>query len=151
MSASARAQWRREHWTGGVAKAANKEEVDLDSWLSMPPEDRLGAVFDMWDEQLSLKELPSLPMVGVCSVNTPGKATVPPPGVNCPRCRHVAEPADYGGVDERLRRSAARARGRMLDHERRVEPRALVSAESAGGRYTLSAATASDAGRACRL
>ena len=56
MSASARAQWRREHWTGGVAKAADMEEVDLDFWLSMPPEERLGAVFDMWDEQLSLKD-----------------------------------------------------------------------------------------------
>ncbi|MGH7295141.1 MAG: hypothetical protein ACRELB_09420 [Polyangiaceae bacterium] len=56
MSASARARWRRDHWTGGVVKTAEMEDVDLAFWLSMPPDERLGAVFDMWDEQVSLED-----------------------------------------------------------------------------------------------
>jgi len=56
MSASSRAEWRREHWTGGVAKTTEMGDVDLAFWLSMSPEERLGAVFDMWDEQMSLKD-----------------------------------------------------------------------------------------------
>jgi hypothetical protein len=56
MSARARAEWRREHWTGGVVKTADMEDVDLAFWLSQPPEGRLAAVFDMWDEQMSLKD-----------------------------------------------------------------------------------------------
>ena len=57
MDARARAEWRREHWTGGVAKGQGQmEEVDLAFWLGQPPDERLAAVFDMWDEQSLLKD-----------------------------------------------------------------------------------------------
>jgi hypothetical protein len=32
------------------------EEVAFDFWLSESPDERLASVFDMWDEQMSLKE-----------------------------------------------------------------------------------------------
>ena len=32
------------------------EAVDLAFWLSQPPDERLAAVFGMWDEQMSLKD-----------------------------------------------------------------------------------------------
>lgn len=54
---AARAERRRREWTGGVARsAAEMEEVSLDWWLSMTPEERIGCVFEMWDEQMRLKD-----------------------------------------------------------------------------------------------
>jgi hypothetical protein len=32
------------------------ESVSIDFWLAMTPEDRIGCVFDMWDEQMRLKD-----------------------------------------------------------------------------------------------
>jgi hypothetical protein len=32
------------------------EEVDLEFWLAQAPAARMGAVFDMWNEQTSLKD-----------------------------------------------------------------------------------------------
>jgi hypothetical protein len=53
----ARAERRRREWTGGVARSfAEMEEVDLDWWLRVKPEDRLGYVFDMYDEQMALQD-----------------------------------------------------------------------------------------------
>jgi hypothetical protein len=57
MDARERAEWRRRHWVGGVASGHDEmAEVDLAFWLSVPPEERLAAVFEMWDEQMSLKD-----------------------------------------------------------------------------------------------
>jgi hypothetical protein len=54
---AARAERRRREWTGGVARsAAEMEEVSLDWWLAMAPEERLGCVFDMWDEQMRIED-----------------------------------------------------------------------------------------------
>lgn len=48
----ARAAERRRTWTGGVAKSfAEMERIDLEYWLAMSPEERLGCVFDLWNEQ----------------------------------------------------------------------------------------------------
>jgi hypothetical protein len=56
MHARERAEHRRKHWTGGVASRDEMDEVDLEWWLAQPPEERLASVFDMWDEQMSLKD-----------------------------------------------------------------------------------------------
>jgi hypothetical protein len=57
MDAKARAAFRRKHWKGGVVKGhAAMEDVDLSFWLAQPAAERLAAVFDMWDEQMSLKD-----------------------------------------------------------------------------------------------
>jgi hypothetical protein len=51
------AERRRREWTGGVARSfAEMEEVDLDFWLRMTPEQRIGCVFEMWDEQMAFKD-----------------------------------------------------------------------------------------------
>jgi hypothetical protein len=53
-----RAEERRRTWTGGVAR--NHEEMDsvsTDFWLAMTPEDRIGCVFEMWDEQTPPQDL----------------------------------------------------------------------------------------------
>jgi hypothetical protein len=53
----ARAEQRRRTWKGGVARSVvEMEEVDLDWWLAVPPERRIGYVFDLWDEQMALKD-----------------------------------------------------------------------------------------------
>jgi hypothetical protein len=47
-----RAEERRRTWTGGVARTHSEmESVSTDFWLAMTPEDRIGCVFDMYDEQ----------------------------------------------------------------------------------------------------
>ena len=47
----------RRTWTGGVARSpAEMERISTDSWLAMSPEDRIGCVFDMWDEQMHLQD-----------------------------------------------------------------------------------------------
>ena len=52
-----RARLRRERWTGGVARqGAEMAEVSSAFWRTVRPEDRLGYVFDMWTEQMSLKD-----------------------------------------------------------------------------------------------
>ena len=57
MDARARAEWRRTHWTGGVAKGRDEIDAkDLAFWLSQPAEERIASVFDMWDEQLRLQD-----------------------------------------------------------------------------------------------
>jgi hypothetical protein len=56
MDARQRAAWRRKHWKGGVAKLDAMEDVDLDWWLTMTPDERLSSVFEMYDEQMALKE-----------------------------------------------------------------------------------------------
>jgi hypothetical protein len=57
MDPQSRAAWRRAHWTGGVAKSFSElEDVDVEWWLTQTPEDRIGLVFDMWDEQRSLED-----------------------------------------------------------------------------------------------
>jgi hypothetical protein len=54
---AARDERRRREWTGGVARSfAEMEEVDLDFWLRVKPEDRIGYVFDMWDEAMAFKD-----------------------------------------------------------------------------------------------
>jgi hypothetical protein len=53
----ARAERRHREWTGGVARSfAEMEEVDLDWWERVPPEQRIGYVFDLWDEQKALED-----------------------------------------------------------------------------------------------
>ena len=38
--------------TGGVASSFSEmDEIDLEQWLTVPPHERLEAVFDMWFEQ----------------------------------------------------------------------------------------------------
>ena len=32
------------------------DEIDLEAWLAIDPEERLGMVFELWDEQMSLKD-----------------------------------------------------------------------------------------------
>jgi hypothetical protein len=52
-----RAQHRRDHWTGGVARSrAEMAEANAEFWRGMSGEDKLGMVFDMWTEQMRLKE-----------------------------------------------------------------------------------------------
>lgn len=51
-----RGRLRRARWTGGVAPRTAMDEVSADLWRSVSPDDRLGYVFDMWDEQMSLKD-----------------------------------------------------------------------------------------------
>jgi hypothetical protein len=49
---AARIARRRANLTGGVASSfAEMDEIDLAQWLSVPPSERLEAVFDMWSEQ----------------------------------------------------------------------------------------------------
>lgn len=49
----ARAAERRATWTGGVARSASEmDAVSTDFWLAMTAADRIGCVFDMWDEQM---------------------------------------------------------------------------------------------------
>ncbi len=57
MNARERAEWRKTHWTGGVATSHDEmDAVDLEWWLAQSAEERLACVFDMWDEQMSLKD-----------------------------------------------------------------------------------------------
>jgi hypothetical protein len=52
-----RANRRRREWTGGLAKSFEElDEIDLDAWLAIEPAKRLAMVFDLWDEQMSLKD-----------------------------------------------------------------------------------------------
>jgi hypothetical protein len=54
---NSRAEERRRTWTGGVARShSDMESVSIDFWLAVTPEDRIGCVFDMWDEQMRLKD-----------------------------------------------------------------------------------------------
>jgi hypothetical protein len=47
-----RAEVRRRTWTGGVARSYKEmDSVSTDFWLAMTPEERIGCVFDLWDEQ----------------------------------------------------------------------------------------------------
>ena len=55
--AAERARVRRERWTGGVARdGIEMDKVNAELWRAVPPDDRLGFVFDMWNEQMSLKD-----------------------------------------------------------------------------------------------
>lgn len=52
-----RSRLRRARWTGGVAsRGPAMDEVSAELWRSVSPDERLGYVFDMWDEQMSLKD-----------------------------------------------------------------------------------------------
>jgi hypothetical protein len=49
-----RAEARRRTWKGGVAAGhAELERISVDFWLAQSGEQRIGAVFDLWDEQTS--------------------------------------------------------------------------------------------------
>jgi len=40
-----------------VAKSFDElDALDLHAWLAVDPADRLGMVFELWDEQISLKD-----------------------------------------------------------------------------------------------
>jgi hypothetical protein len=55
--ARVRAEARRKQWVGGVARSfAEMEEVSAAWWARMTPEERLGCVFDMYDELMLLKD-----------------------------------------------------------------------------------------------
>lgn len=52
-----RSRLRRERWTGGVALRGDAmDEVSAALWRSVNPNDRLGYVFDMWNEQTTLED-----------------------------------------------------------------------------------------------
>jgi hypothetical protein len=54
---ASRAEERRRTWTGGVAADHSEmESVSSDFWLSMTPEDRMGCVFEMYDEQVRIQD-----------------------------------------------------------------------------------------------
>ena len=56
---AARAAERRRSWQSGVAKDfAEMAERDLAWWASIVPEERLGMVFELWNEQASLSQDP---------------------------------------------------------------------------------------------
>ena len=54
--AEERARLRRARWTGGVTTHAGMTAVSAELWRAVSPDDRLGYVFDMWNEQSSLKD-----------------------------------------------------------------------------------------------
>jgi hypothetical protein len=56
-SADSRAAERRRTWAGGVARSSSEmDSLSTEFWLGMSPEDRIGCVFDMWDEQMLLHD-----------------------------------------------------------------------------------------------
>ena len=51
-----RAEERRRTWRGGLARSFEEmDEVDLDFWLAMTPEDRLRAMWSVVEDQLALQ------------------------------------------------------------------------------------------------
>jgi hypothetical protein len=55
--AASRAEARRRTWTGGIVRShAEMDEVSAEFWSKMTGEERLGCVFDMWDEQMTLQD-----------------------------------------------------------------------------------------------
>lgn len=53
---AARAQARRQTWSGGVARSFEQmAEIDLDFWLAMTPEQRLLAMWSLVEEGLALE------------------------------------------------------------------------------------------------
>ena len=52
-----RAAYRRAHWAGGVARShAEVAQVNAEFWRGVSGDDKLGYVFDMWAEQMKLKD-----------------------------------------------------------------------------------------------
>ncbi len=52
-----RAAERRRTWTGGVARSPSEmDRISTDFWLAMSPEERIGSVFELWDEQMRLQD-----------------------------------------------------------------------------------------------
>jgi hypothetical protein len=52
-----RAAFRRAHWTGGVARGhAEMAVANAEFWRGVSGDDKLGYVFDMWAEQMKLKD-----------------------------------------------------------------------------------------------
>jgi hypothetical protein len=55
-SSDARAEYRRQNWTGGVAHSfAEMEEVDLKFWMAATPAERVRGVTMLIDEVRSLR------------------------------------------------------------------------------------------------
>jgi hypothetical protein len=56
LARARRAEERRLRWRGGVAHSFEEmEDVDLDFWLSMTPEDRLRAMWSAVEDMLALQ------------------------------------------------------------------------------------------------
>ena len=54
---AARAEIRRARWTGSVVRRGpDLDKAEADFWRAVPPEERLGYVFDMWNEEMTLKD-----------------------------------------------------------------------------------------------